>query len=430
MAAGKGDMDFIRGRVEAHTEWFRDSIPLIASENVMCPLAKEMLISDFADRYAEGLPGKRYYEGNIFVDEVEERVMALGEKVFRARLVDPRPISGTVANLAAVFALAEPGDLIASPNLADGAHISTAKFGAVGLRGLRSVNYPFNEEEMNIDVDGAARLIRKEKPKVAQFGMSLFLFPVPLKELRSAIEEVGARCWYDGAHVLGLIAGGQFQDPLREGADVITGSTHKTFPGPQHGIVISDSKDEDLLKKLRSRIFPGVVSNHHLHAMAALGITLAEWIDFGADYAKQIVANARALAEALHAEGFKVLGEAKGFTRSHQAAIDVRAQGGGAKVSKTFESCNIITNKNMLPYDRDRSPQDPSGVRVGVQECTRVGMKEREMVQVAKFMARAAIKNESPEKVKADVSAFKRQFTTVKFCHHPGFDAYKYHKLA
>jgi glycine hydroxymethyltransferase len=423
------EAEFIRERVRRHGEWFRDSIPLIASENVMCPLAKEMMISDFADRYAEGLPGKRYYEGNLFVDEVEEKVMALGQQIFRARLADPRLVSGTVANMAALFALAEPGDLIASPNLQDGAHISTAKFGAVGLRGLRSVNYPFDEAAMNLDVDGAAKVIRKERPKVCQFGMSLFLFPVPLKELRPAIEEVGARCWYDGAHVLGLIAGGQFQDPLREGAEVLTGSTHKTFPGPQHGILLSDSKDEDLLKKLRSRVFPGVVSNHHLHAMAALGITLAEWLQFGESYALQIVKNARALAEALHAEGFKVLGEANGFTRSHQVAVDVRVQGGGAQVSKLFESCNIITNKNLLPSDRDRSPQDPSGVRVGVQECTRLGMKEGEMKEVARLMARAAIHHKPPADVKAEVTAFKRGFTTVHFCLHGGFDAYKYHKL-
>lgn len=429
MRTGEADAQFIRERVERHNEWFRDAIPLIASENVMCPLAKEMMISDFADRYAEGLPGKRYYEGNTFVDEVEERVMALGEKIFKARLADPRPISGTVANMAALFALAEPGDLIASPNLADGAHISTAKFGAVGLRGLRSVNYPFDEAEMNLDVDASIRLIRKERPKVCQFGMSLFLFPVPLKELRPVIEEVGARCWYDGAHVLGLIAGGEFQDPLREGADVITGSTHKTFPGPQHGILISDSKDDALLKKLRSRVFPGVVSNHHLHAMAALGIAMAEWLAFGEAYARQIVKNSRALAEALHAEGFKVLGEKNGFTRSHQVAVDVRAQGGGAKVSKLFESCNLITNKNMLPQDRDRSPQDPSGVRVGVQECTRVGMAEGEMKEVAQFMARAALRGDDPARVRAEVTAFKRSFTHVHFCFHGGFDAYKYHKL-
>jgi glycine hydroxymethyltransferase len=429
MHPGRADAEFIRERVQRHNAWFRDSIPLIASENVMCPLAKEMMISDFADRYAEGLPGKRYYEGNLFVDEVEEKVEELARKVFRCRLADPRPISGTVANLAALFALAEPGELIASPNLQDGAHISTARFGAVGLRGLKSVNYPFDPEAMNLDIDGAARLIRAERPKVCQFGMSLFLFPVPLKELRPAIEEVGARCWYDGAHVLGLIAGGQFQDPLREGADLITGSTHKTFPGPQHGILLSDRPEEDFQKKLRSRVFPGVVSNHHLHAMAALGITLAEWLEFGEAYAAQIVANAQAFGAALSQEGFSVLAEAHGYTRSHQVALDVREQGGGAKVSKLFESCNIITNKNLLPSDKDRSPQDPSGVRVGVQECTRVGMKEREMTEVARFMARAAIKGENPKHIKEEVAAFKRQFTTVHYCAHREYDAYKYHQL-
>ncbi len=429
MGDGPANAEFIRDRVRRHTEWFRDSIPLIASENVMCPLAREMMISDFADRYAEGLPGKRYYEGNLFVDEVEERVMEMARDVFSARHADPRPISGTVANMAALFTLAKPGDLIASPNLPDGAHISTARFGAVGLRGLRSVNYPFDVDTMNLDIDGSIRLIRQEKPKVCQFGMSLFLFPTPLRELRDVIAEVGATCWYDGAHVLGLIAGGQFQDPLREGADVLTGSTHKTLPGPQHGIVISDSADDDLLKRLRARVFPGVVSNHHLHALAALGITLAEFQVHGEAYAKQVVQNARALAEALHAEGFKVLGESAGFTRSHQVAIDVRAQGGGAAVSKLFESCNIITNKNMLPHDRDRSPQDPSGVRVGVQECTRVGMGKGEMAQIARLMARAAIAKDRPERVRSDATAFKRDFTTVRYCFHEPFDAYKYHEL-
>lgn len=429
MDDGRADADFIRDRVRRHNGWFADSIPLIASENVMCPLAREMMVSDFADRYAEGLPGKRYYEGNTFVDEVEVRVTELAREVFGARHADPRPISGTVANLAALFALAQPGDLISSPNLADGAHISTAKFGGVGLRGLRSVNYPFDEETMNIDIDGSIKLIRKEKPNVCQFGMSLFLFPTPIAELKEAIEEVGARCWYDGAHVLGLIAGGQFQDPLREGAHVLTGSTHKTLPGPQHGIVLSDSDDEAFTKKLTSRVFPGVVSNHHLHAMAALGVTLAEWKAFGSAYAKQVVDNARALAEALHAEGFKVLGEAAGFTRSHQVAFDVRGQGGGAKVSKLFESCNIITNKNMLPWDRDRSPQDPSGVRVGVQECTRIGMKEPQMAEVAALMARAALRGDPPERVRADASALKQGFTSVSYCFHSPFDAYKYHEL-
>jgi glycine hydroxymethyltransferase len=156
---------------------------------------------------------------------------------------------------------------------------------------------------------------------------------------------------------------------------------------------------------------------------------MSEWLTFGEAYAAQVVKNARALGAALAAEGFQVLAESRGYTRSHQVAVDVRAQGGGAKVSKLFEAANIITNKNMLPYDRDRSPQDPSGVRVGAQECTRVGMKEGEMAEVARLMARVAVRGEDPARVRAEVASFKRAFSTVQYCFHAGFDAYKYHKL-
>src|SRR3989442_1692940 len=276
------DVAFINEQVDRHHAWFSKSLPLIASENIISPMAREMLLTDFGDRYAEGLPHERYYQGNTFVDEVEDRVVALAKKIFRVRHVDPRLISGTVANMAVYFALLEPGDIMTSVALSHGAHISSAKFGAAGMRGVNNVNYPFDVDRMNIDVDGTATLIKLVKPKVAAFGQSVFLFPTPLADLRDAFQEAGCTVWYDGAHVLGLIAGGQFQDPLHEGADVVTGSTHKTLPGPQHGILLSDSDDEKFIKRLQRAVFPGVVSNHHLHAMAALGITLAEFVELSA----------------------------------------------------------------------------------------------------------------------------------------------------
>ena len=202
-----------------HNKWFEESIPMIASENLMSPLAKEMLISDFADRYAEGLPGKRYYQGNIFVDKVEIKATEIAKDLFGADFADVRPISGTVANMAILFAFAEPGDTITTCALAQGAHISTCEFGAFGQRGVKSVNYPFNEESMNIDVDGTIKLLKEVKPKVAQFGLSVFLFPPPLKELQDTFNEIDCLVWEDCAHVLGLIAGGQFHDPLREGVN-------------------------------------------------------------------------------------------------------------------------------------------------------------------------------------------------------------------
>ena len=185
------DARYIRENVMAHNKWFEECIPMIASENLMSPLAKEMLISDFADRYAEGLPGKRYYQGNIYVDKVEIKAIELAKDLFKADFADVRPISGTVANMAVLFAFAQPGDTITTCALAQGAHISTQKFGAFGQRSVNSVQYPFNVEDMNLDVDGTIKLLKEVKPKVAQFGLSVFLFPPPLRELQDTFNEIG-----------------------------------------------------------------------------------------------------------------------------------------------------------------------------------------------------------------------------------------------
>ena len=340
---------YIRDNVMAHNKWFEECIPMIASENLMSPLAKEMLISDFADRYAEGLPGKRYYQGNIYVDKVELKAMELAKDIFKSTFTDVRPTSGTVANMAVLFALAQPGDTITTCALAQGAHISTAEFGAFGQRSVKSVNYPFNVENMNLDVDGTIKLLKDVRPKVAQFGLSVFLFPPPLKELQDTFNEIGCTVWYDAAHVLGLIAGGQFQDPLREGVNILSSSTHKTFPGPNHGMLIGNNLTEEQEKAIQRAVFPGVTSSHHLHAMAALAITLAEMKVFAKDYAAQTCKNSRALGQALYELGVDVLCPDLGFTRSHAIAVDVSKFGGGKEISQLLEDANIICNKNMLP---------------------------------------------------------------------------------
>ena len=423
----KEDADYIRNQVMEHNSWFNDCIPMIASENLMSPLAKEMLISDFADRYAEGLIGKRYYQGNIYVDKVEQRAVDLAKKVFECDFADVRPISGTVANMAVLFAFANPGDTITTCALAQGAHISTCEFGAFGQRSVNSVNYPFDEENMNLDVDGTIKLLKQVKPKVAQFGLSVFLFPPPLKELEDTFNEVGCLVWEDCAHVLGLIAGGQFQKPFEDGVDIVSASTHKTFPGPNHGIVLGNGLSEENTKKIQHAIFPGVTSSHHLHAMAALAVTLAEMDVFGKDYAAQACKNARALGQALYERGVPVLCENLGFTRSHAIAVDVAQFGGGLECAKLLEDANIICNKNMLPSDT--SSVNPSGLRLGTQEMTRLGMKENEMDEVADFIARVVVKKEDPAKVKKEVTEFKHGFDTIQYCFNAGEPAYEYRKL-
>lgn len=417
----------IRDLAIRHNKFFEESIPLIASENIMSPLAMEMLLTDFGFRYAEGLPHHRYYQGNYFVDQVEDLTGELAKKLFKSKQADPRPVSGTNANTSVIYALLNPGDVIAAPPLSGGGHISAAKFGAVGLRGLKIRNYPFDVENMNIDVDGSIKMIKEEKPKVCLFGQSVFPFPTPLKDLREAFDEVGCKVWYDGAHVLGLIAGGKFQDPLREGAELITGSTHKTLPGPQHGIIIGNTDDESW-KAVQRGVFPGTLSNHHLNAMAALGVTLAEELEFGSEYAAQTIKNAQAMADELHSLGFKVLGEKNGFTKSHTIVVDIREQGGGKYVSERLEESGVVLNKNLLPWDDNKKSMDPSGIRIGSQEITRIGFKESEAREVARIIHSAVVKKRDPAAVREDAKNLKSGFDEVKYCFGK-FKPYSYIRL-
>ena len=418
-----------RSLVEEHHKWFSQSLVMIASENLISPLAREMLISDLCDRYAEGLPGKRYYQGLTYIDQIESSCIDLAKQLFAAPYADVRPTSATVANIAILMALTQPGDIITAHSVSEGGHISSARFGSVGVRGVNPVTYPFIAKDMNIDVDAAIKVIRSAKPKLCLFGMSVFLFPLPLKELNNVVKEVGAYSWYDGAHVMGLIAGGQFQDPLREGIEVLSGSTHKTLPGPQHGIVLANPRDEKMAKKLSSGVFPGVVSNHHLHSVAALVVTLAEHIEFGKAYASQVVKNAQALGQAMYERGLEVLCPHLGFTKSHMIAFDVSKLGGGRKVVEDMEKANIIANKNLLPWDPNTKSMDPSGIRLGVQELTRIGMREKEMVEVAELLKRLIIGKEPVEKIRDGVIDLRKDFNQIHYCFSEGAEAYRHYKI-
>jgi glycine hydroxymethyltransferase len=395
---------------------YRNGLGMIASENIVSPMVQKIVASDLHGRYAEGLPGRRYYQGCDDFDTIESLGIDLAKSVFNAPFANIQSTSGTVSNIAALKALAKPGDKITAVSTADGGHISHARMGAVGLRDLDLSTYPWDEERMEPDVDGACALIRELEPKVSLIGQSVFLFPTPLREIADAAHEVGSTVMYDGAHVLGLIAGGVFQDPLREGADVMTGSSHKTFPGPQGGFLLSSSEDEKMHKRLNNAIFPGVCSSYHLHHVAGKVVALAEFEEYGQAYAQDIVKNAQSFAQALAAEGFDVLAESRNYTASHQVLTRHGGtdSGAGAKAADSLEKAGIITNMNMLPGDT--KALSPSGLRLGVQELTRVGMGTNEMQEVAALYARVLLHNENPSAVKKDVQTLKSDFQIIRYC--------------
>ena len=423
--------------LEKHNQWFNDSIPLIASENVPSPAVREAIISDFGNRYAEGWPGERVYAGCTYIDEVEIQCMNLAKKLFGAEFADVRPISGVVANLAIYSAFSNPGDVMIAPSIPAGGHISHGKkehSGTAGLvHGLDIEFFAFDSEEMNLDVDKTKAKVEDlssqgKLPKIAMFGGSVFLFPHPVKELADFLKGYNIHINYDAAHVAGLIAGGEFQDPLREGVDTMTMSTHKTLFGPQGGLVLAFEKNAEVIKKAT---FPGLTSSHHIHHMAAKAVTFAEALEFGKDYAAQTIKNAKALAEELDNLGFKVLGEKKGFTQSHQAVVNVLDYGDGGKIEADLEKANIIVNRQLIPGDlkAKRHYMNPGGIRLGSSEVTRLGMKESDMQQIASLIKNVVIDNKDAKEVASDVLELRKNFQKTQYCFDNKLGAYEYVKL-
>lgn len=425
------DLTFKLVEATRNHERYRDieCINLIASEGLKSPAVKQMqaLSSDLEGRYAEGendIEGhvkKRYYQGQKYMSLIENYTTELMKCLFKCDWADVRIVSGTHANLATFkgLSLASKNRKMVVTPLSCGAHISHDYTGLAGnVLGLENINHVYDINELNIDVDRSIDVIRAAKPGIVTFGGSLFLFPHPVKELRAVCEEVGAYVAYDASHVLGLIAGGAFQDPLREGADFITSSTHKTFPGPQGGVVMgspSSPRLEKAIRKIQFAIFPLSASNTHLGRLPALGIAALEMKLFGSELAKQIVKNAQIAGQYLYENGVKVLAENKGFTRSHQIAVDVCNFGGGKKIAQDLEDANIILNKNLLPYDDQSNRENPSGLRIGFQDVTRRGFQEGDVKHLCDLMLSVIKGKRKPFEVKQDVIALKKDFDQLKY---------------
>jgi len=413
-------LDKILNTVNAHNKWRREQcINMIASESIMSPLAEKYFLTDFAGRYNEHTGPDCHYQGTKYSYEIEELCNEIFRNNFNTPFVDTRPLSGGMANLIIYSSFAKPNDNIVSLGIPNGAHVSSTKWGMAGIRGLNSIDMFFDSKEMNIDVEKTVQLIKKVNPKIIMFGASMFLFPEPIKEIKEQIDS-NIKVAYDSAHVFGLVYNKEFQQPLEEGADFISSSTHKTFQGPQGGIIIGNKNiDQKDWEKVQTVIFPGTISNHHIHRLPSLAITALEMDKFGKDYAKQVIKNSKALGQALYDLGFKVLCPEKGFTKSHQVIVNAKEFGGGKIVAQLLEENNIICNKMSLPID---TPQDatknPSGIRLGSQELTRIGMKESEMKEVAEFFKKAI---KEKKNVKKDVEEFRKGFRKIYYCFESTF---------
>jgi len=418
--------------VEAQDQWRgRQTINLIASENPQSPAVRAIQNSDFMARYAEGHPNRgdevrRYYQGTRYIDQIETMAREELLTLTRCRQADVRPISGNAANTAIALGYLRGGDTVIVNSTPAGGHISHNTIGVFGrriqTRGL-SLNldapkpiplhyFPLSQDLYHLDVPKSLQLIDQVKPRMLVLGKSLFLFPEPVRELAAVCGDRGIPILYDAAHVFGLIVGGQFQDPWREGATWVTASTHKTFPGPQRGVIVSDLDADNERKYWPSAdrgVFPGSSSNHHLHTLPALVVALREMRQHATAYAAQVVRNAQALGRALDDEGIRVEARDFGYTASHQIAVNVAAYGGGVAVAQRLEANDIIVNYNLLPLDTE--PRNPSGLRIGVQEMTRYGMREGDIQRLAGLLA-DAIKGKM---VQDAVQALRASFSTLQY---------------
>src|SRR5947208_4797741 len=407
--------------VARNEEWRgKRCLNLLAPEAPTSPTVRALLSSEIGIRAAEGHIGaaNRWFAGTQHIDEVEALCVELLKQVFQARYADHRLVASMIGNLAVYTALTKPGDVIMSVPQPVGGHSSNRVDGPAGIRGLKIVDIPFDPVELEVDLDLFRQVAPLVRPRVITLGTSMTLFPFPVQAMQEIVAEWGGYIFFDGAHQLGLIAGNQYQDPLREGATVLTGSAGKTFSGPQSGVIVWN--DPELTVPLTDAIFPMLAATHQVNRVAALAVSAAEMLAFGKVYMAQIVRNAQALAAALARRGIPILGAHKGYTRTHQVIADVRQFGGGLEVAQRLARANIITNKNLIPADKPEDWDHPGGLRLGTTEVTRLGMHEPEMETIAAFMVRLLIEQAAPEDIVDDVIAFRQPYQTLYYCFdHP-----------
>jgi glycine hydroxymethyltransferase len=388
----------------------RDCFNLNPATNVMNPAAEALLAAGMGTRPSLGYPGDKYETGLEAVEEIEVIAAELAAEQFDARYAEIRVPSGAIANLYGFMALTKPGDHIIVPPVSLGGHVTHHADGCAGLYGLISHPAPVDVDGYTVDVDRLRELALKVNARLITLGGSLNLFEHPVAEVRAVADEVGAHVMFDAAHQCGIIAGRVWSNPLAEGAHLMTMSTYKSLGGPPSGLIVSN--EPDIAQALDKIAYPGMTANFDVAKSAALAITMLDWREHGAAYAEKMISVSRALAEALAAEGLPLFAAERGFTESHQFAVEAAEFGGGQAASKTLRPAGFLACGIGLPIDE--VPGDMNGLRLGTPELVRWGMQEDDAPRMARLIAQA-LRSDHPEALAAEVGEWRRTFDSLHY---------------
>ncbi|MEO6986341.1 MAG: aminotransferase class I/II-fold pyridoxal phosphate-dependent enzyme [Paralcaligenes sp.] len=380
--------------------------------NVVNPKVEAVQAQGLSSRASLGYPGDKYEMGLEAIEEIEVYAAELAAEVFNARYAEIRVGSGALANLYAFMATAHPGDTIIVPPPSIGGHVTHHHAGAAGLYGLQVHSAPVDATGYTVDVDRLRTDAHRLRPKLITIGGSLNLFRHPIKEIRQIADEVGAIVMFDAAHMSGMIAGKAWQQPLQEGAHLMTMSTYKSLGGHAGGLIVTN--DADLAKKIEAIAYPGLTANFDASRAAALALTLLDWKVYGQSYADMMAKTAKALAAALYENDIPVFAADRGFTTSHQFAIEAAAYGGGQTAAKKLRRANILTCGIGLPIADVEG--DVNGLRLGTPEIVRFGMQADDMAQLGHLVAQGLkVNNNDLPALAKQVSEYRHNFTELHF---------------
>ena len=390
----------------------RDCFNLNPATNVMNPRAEALLSSGIGTRPSLGYPGDKYEMGLEAIEQIEVICAELCAEVFQAKYAEIRVPSGAIANLYAFMALCQPGDDIIVPPASIGGHVTHHQAGCAGLFGLNIHHAPVLADGYTVDVDGLAKLAQQVRPKLITIGGSLNLAPHPVQQIAEIAKGIGARTLFDAAHQCGIIAGRAWDNPLSQGADIMTMSTYKSLGGPPAGLIVTN--DAGIAETLDHIAFPGMTANFDAAKSAALAIAMLDWRDHGQAYAKAMVDTAQALAAEMQKLGMPVFETATGPTSSHQFAIRAAGYGGGQAASKTLRQAGLLACGIGLPIETVEG--DMNGLRIGTPELVRWGMTPEHMPRLANLI-NDALRANDPAGMAADVAKWRSEFDSLHYIH-------------